>query len=155
MEEGFLSQKSSTPTTLRGHEVVRAAGGLLRSKDHTSASVVLGFHGDEQSEPERQAALGRLRAALAKAPRGGPTDLVIQIPVAGGATRPGRATLDFISGWQQYTGKQVVFVASSTGEPLAFTGVVNPADPKQIFLDAPGDRNVLALLGQHSQMTKV
>src|SRR4029077_14935306 len=81
-------------------------------------------------------------------PRGGPTDLVIVQPVADHTTSgSGRAALDFIQGWERLTGKQVVFVASASGEPLSFTGVVNPADPKQIFLDAAGDRSLAALVG--------
>jgi hypothetical protein len=72
-----------------------------------------------------------------------------------GATGSGRAALDFIQGWQQFTGKQVIFVASGTDQPLPFTGIVNPSDPNTIFLDVAGDRNVLALLGRKTQMTKV
>ena len=38
-------------------------------------------------------------------------------------------------------------MTSGSGQPLSFTGVVNPADPNTIFLDAAGDRNVVALIG--------
>jgi hypothetical protein len=120
---------------------------LLPAESRMSASVVLDFERNERPTPEQSAAVGRLQANLAKDPRGGSTDLVIQVPVVGGATGPGRAAYNFIQGWQQYTGKQVIFVASGTDQPLPFTGIVKPSDPNAIFLDVAGDRNVLALLG--------
>ena len=99
--------------------------------------------------PERKPSDGS--NPCAKDPRGGPSDLVIVRPLEDHTTtRSGRAALDFIQGWERATGKQIVFVASSSGEPLPFTGVVSPSDPNTIFLDVAGDRMFLRY-----QMTKV
>jgi hypothetical protein len=116
-------------------------------EDRICASVVLVFERNERPTAEQSESVRRLETAFAKDPRGGPTDLVVQVPVVGGATGSGRAALDYIQGWERHTGKQIIFVASSSGQPLSFTGIVNPSDPNTIFLDAAGDRNVLALLG--------
>lgn len=149
LSERIAAQEAAAATE-EGQATAAEAEGALRvltPEARTSASVVLDFVRNEQPRPEQSAAVARLATTLAKDPRGGPTDLVIQLPVVGGATRSGRAALDYIQGWERLTGKQVIFVASSSGQPLSFTGIVNPSDPNTIFLDAAGDRNVLALLG--------
>ena len=146
-----IAAEQEAAATEEGQAATAEAEGALRllpTEARTSAAVVLDFVRNEQPRPEQSAAVARLATTLAKDPRGGPTDLVILQPVADHTTtRPGRAALDFIQGWERLTGKQVIFVASSSGQPLSFTGVVNPTDPNTIFLDAAGDRNVLALLG--------
>lgn len=149
LSERIAAQEAAAATE-EGQAATAEAEGALRllpTEARTSASVVLDFVRNEQPRPEQSAAVARLATTLAKDPRGGPTDLVIQLPVVGRATGSGRAAYNFIQGWQQYTGKQVIFVASSSGQPLSFTGIVNSSDPNTIFLDAAGDRNVLALLG--------
>src|SRR4029077_12774539 len=62
-------------------------------------------------------------------------------------TVSGQKLNETITGLERLFGKNVVFVRSGTGEDLPFTGIVNPSDPNTIFLDAAGDRNVLALIG--------
>jgi hypothetical protein len=111
-------------------------------------TFVLDFERNERPTPEQSESVRRLQASLAKDRRGGAPDLVIVRPIADHTTtRSDQAALDFIQGWQRLTGKQVVFVSSASGQPLSFTGVVSPSDPNTIFLDAAGDRNVVALIG--------
>jgi hypothetical protein len=125
-----------------------AATRLLPAEARTSAAVVLDFVPNEQPTPEQSAAVGRLETALAKDPRsaGRGIKLSIQTPLDP-TTGSGRAALDFVQGWERATGKQIIFVASEDVEPLPFTGVVSAADPNTIFLDAAGDRSLVAVVG--------
>ena len=73
--------------------------------------------------------------------------LVPQSAVVDGATPAGQRLIAGVRGFERLFGKNVVFVRSGSDAPLPFTGVVISSDPNTIFLDADGDRNVLALLG--------
>lgn len=111
-----------------------------------SPSAVLDFEPSEQPPtPEQQAKVDALNAALGKA--GFPEAVRAVAPLPVQRTPAGRLAASFIQGFQHYTGRAVQFIASESGEPLPYRGVVNPADPNTIFLDAAGDRAFLALLG--------
>ena len=116
--ERLMAQQAAAATE-EGQAATAEAEGTLRllpAESRTSTAVVLDFVRNEQPRPEQSAAVGRLSTVLAKDPRGGPTDLVILQPVADHTTtRPGRAALDFVQGWERLTGKQVIFVASELG----------------------------------------
>ena len=64
-----------------------------------------------------------------------------------GRTKKSKALNMAIDSLERLFNKRVQFVRSATGEDLPFTGVVDPGDPNTIFLDAAGNRNVLALVG--------
>ena len=116
---------------------------LLSVEDRTTLGNIVEYSHVEQS-PEQQRAIAGLRAALKG--RGVAQD-VVAVSVDNPSTRAGKSAINFVNWFQSTFGKRVVFVASETGQPLGFDGVVNPADPDTIFLNASGDRNVLALLG--------
>jgi hypothetical protein len=109
--------------------------------------------------PNNQPAVRRLEAALAKASRsvGEPVSLVIQIRRLGrlGGTEAARTLDAFITSFERVFRKEIVFLRSGTDRALPFDGVILPERPNTIFLDSDGHGNVLALLAQHSQMTKV
>jgi hypothetical protein len=109
-----------------------------------TAAVALDFTTDERpSEPRRQAVEGLQRDLSAE----GRDDQVRIVSAVNPATPTGRRMLDLIQAFERLTGKQVVFVASANNKHLSFTGAVRKSDPNTIFLDAAGNRNVLALLG--------
>ena len=111
-----------------------------------SPSAVLDFAPSEQPPaPEQQARVDALNAQFAKS--GFPEGVRAVTPLPDQRTPAGRLAASFIQGFQQYTGRAVQFIGSESGEPLPYRGVVNPADPNTIFLDAAGDRAFLALLG--------
>lgn len=122
---------------------------LLDEPSRTSASVMLDFTPNAAPTPELSGAVGRLERALANDPRGAGKGirLVAQDPVVSGATPAGQRLLTTIRGFEGLFGKKVAWVRSATGDALPFTGLVVSTDPNTIFLDADGDRNVLALLG--------
>ena len=117
---------------------------LLPVEDRTSTSVVMGFITNEEPTSEQRTAVDALQQELVKAGR---TDQLTIVTPLSPTTPSGQAAFDFLQAWQQFTGKQVVFLASASDEPLSFTGVVRKADPNTILLDADGDRNLLALVG--------
>jgi hypothetical protein len=62
-------------------------------------------------------------------------------------TRYSKALKDTIAGFERVFGKEVMFLCSGTDRVLPFDGLVLPERPNTIFLDADGDANVAALLG--------
>jgi hypothetical protein len=112
-----------------------------------SAAKVLEFD-DEQPTTQRAAGIRELEKAVSAHPRseGQPVSL---IPVSRrvGRTKSQKALNRTIDGLEKLFNKRVQFVRSGTDRDLPFTGIIHPSDPNTIYLDARGDRNVLALIG--------
>jgi hypothetical protein len=144
-EEAAAASEEGQATTAEAEGALR----VLEPESRTSAAYLLEFDDEQQPTPERSAAVARLEAALAKDPRSGgkPIKLIPVTRRVGAATVSGQKLNETIDGLSRLFGKNIVFIRSGTGEDLPFTGIVNPSDPNTIFLDAAGDRNVLALIG--------
>ena len=137
-------EAEAAEATMVRNTAAEAKWSILDAEERTTAGNILEFEYVEQST-EQQRTVSQLRKALAAGGKPG-SDAVI-VSVDNPATRAGLGAVNFIRWFERTFGKQVVFVASETGQPLGFDGVVNPADPNKIFLNASGNRNVLALLG--------
>jgi ADP-Ribosyltransferase in polyvalent proteins len=144
-QEAAAATEEGQAATAEAEEALRT----LTPESRTSAAHVLEFEDEQQPDAGVAAATARLETALAADPRSGgkPVKLIVQTRRLGPATLSAQRLNEAITGLERLFGKNVVFVRSGTGEDLPFTGIVNPADPNTIFLDAAGDRNVLAVIG--------
>ena len=123
---------------------VKATAETVSPEGRLGTALTVDF--EEHATPTEQESreVSQLQADVQSAGRG---DVIILARPSDIQTTTGASTLGFVRAFEKATGKRVVFVASGTDQPLSFTGAVRRGDPNTIFLDAHGDRNVLALVG--------
>jgi hypothetical protein len=117
---------------------------LLSPAERTTTKNVLEFSHNERPTPEQQSKLAGLQAALAAEKR---PDKVVLVNADVPTTRAGLGAANFISFFERTFGKQTSLWLQKTVNLSVSGGLVLPSDPNTIFLDAAGDRNILALLG--------
>lgn len=121
---------------------------FLKDEDKVATRNVLDFSYVAPSTPEQQTSLSSIEKIVAdRNAKYGFKDTVTLVAADEPTTRAGLGASNFIKWFEGTFGKRVQFVAAKDGQPLSFVGMVDPSNPDTIFLDAAGDRNVLAALG--------
>ena len=138
MEERLIRQQQGEGAVEEAQELAEEE--MLGPRPGTAEA--LQFAPAEVTSPEREESIRSLERSL-RLPEAALAEVRLR------DTEPAsQAVSDFAAAWQNLTGREVVFVEQrEAGAAAAFAGAVDPAQPGKIFLNARGNRALVALAG--------